>query len=187
MPRSLVIGLSGFVAVGKTTFCRIAQDKYDAQVIEFRQFFQSELEQRRLAPTRENLDLVANDWYARFGRPRLFELLWERARERALVVIDSIRTTAAAEWFSTRSSHSYTSVLIVAPLDERVRRLRARGAAEMSDLSIAGYDDMMRHGGLESVASGAQYVLDNGRSLVEYEVAVRALLDILCGHRSRHQ
>jgi dephospho-CoA kinase len=180
MARALVIGLSGFIAVGKTTFCRIAEHEYGAHLIEFRQFFQSELERRCLAETRENLDTIANDWYARFGRQSLFELLWERACAHQLVVVDSIRTAQASRWFAARSSHSYVSVVITAPLHERINRLRSRDAAEVSESNIAAYDDVMRRDGIETILDTAHHILDNSRSLPEYEAALRRFLELLC-------
>jgi dephospho-CoA kinase len=104
----------------------------------------------------------------------------EQEAEKAVVVIDGIRSLAEVELFKKEFGPDFTLVWIDTPRVSRYERIKARGRADDS-LTFEGFkerEEREKGWGMEEAMEKADKVIHNLGSLSAFREQIKSVLDI---------
>jgi dephospho-CoA kinase len=120
----MIIGITGTLGAGKGTVAGYLVKKHNFLYLSIRNFFAEEVLKRGQAVTRENITAVASALRAEHEQAYAVKELLKRAgRGGHGVVIESIRTTAEAEYLKSQGAKLWC---VDAPLETRYKRFIGR-------------------------------------------------------------
>lgn len=134
--KTMIIGLTGTNAAGKTTVLQYLQSM-GFEIYSLSDVLRDELAQLNLPPTRENLIRIGNELRQQYGAAVLADRTKSQIRT-ARAVIDSIRNPAEIQ--SLRQSGDFFLIAVDAPVELRYERAKHRNRLE----DIETLDDFIR-------------------------------------------
>lgn len=179
----------GAPAAGKTAAASVAKDM-GIPIITMGDVIRDELKRQGLPLSDENAGRLATELREREGLdaiakrcvPRIKSLkaMMEQEAEKAVVVIDGIRSLAEVELFKKEFGPDFTLVWIDTPRVSRYERIKARGRADDS-LTFEGFkerEEREKGWGMEEAMEKADKVIHNLGSLSAFREQIKSVLDI---------
>jgi dCMP deaminase len=135
----MIIGLTSFIASGKSTFCKYLEKK-GFEVLSCSDLLREECKKRNLKLTRDNLQNIGNELRKEYGADVLAKRLSEKINLdlNKNYVIDSIRTPAEIKEFKKLPKFK----LIFIDTDPKIRYLRAKERLKEKE-HIESYNDFI--------------------------------------------
>jgi predicted nuclease with RNAse H fold/dephospho-CoA kinase len=163
-----VIGLSGYIASGKTTAGRFLEQKGYAYG-RFSLVLRDMLQERNIKVTRQSLQEIGEEVYENQGQRWLCKQLVERLPKEGNIVIDGLRHPEDHSFMVEKFGPDFIHIFIEAP--EQVRRLRyiAEGGSEIE------FESAMKHpveGHISILATLANKTVINVSTKGEFEKAI---------------
>jgi dephospho-CoA kinase len=125
----IVIGAVGRIGSGKDTVVRYISKKCSIPIVSIGDIAREMAEKEGLPATRENLQVLTEKCYERFGRTYFIEETMRRMRRanRDRVLITGIRAPTDVTTLKERFRDDFVLICVVADRRRRFRRLLSRG------------------------------------------------------------
>jgi dephospho-CoA kinase len=164
-----VIGLSGRIAVGKTTAARVIERKGFAYT-RFSLVIDDEIRARGLQldrPTRQRIGLEIHE---QRGQAWLCEQALNRVGDAHCVVVDGLRWPEDRAFFVERFGNRFVHLHLDAPFDMRLARTGDGSSEQRSAFEIA--DAQPVEARIDALKRFASHFIDNDSSLEQFELEV---------------
>ena len=170
----MIIGVSGFIASGKTTVCELIA-KHGFKFISLSDILREECRKKGIEPKRENLRKMGDKLRKKHGKGALARIALEKIKkEGGNWVIGSVRLKEEAELIKKAGG---ILIFVYAPLEVRYRRAVERGRRKYESLEdFRKEDEQDRTLGIDEVMKIADFIIVNDSSLEELEKNVEELL-----------
>lgn len=122
----MFIGLSGKIGSGKSTISNYLKEKYNFNILSFKDIIVKEINQKGLAPSRVNLQDTGNDLYNKLGPENFCDLLIENCNPNTNYVIDSIRHLKINLYMKNKFGNKYFLIFTDTIDDTRYKRIMIR-------------------------------------------------------------
>ncbi len=178
--RSLIIGLVGEIASGKTTATDYLVEKYGAEPYKFSSMLRDILSRLHLETTRENLQKLSTAVRQLFGDNVMSKAISQdlSGATTSLIVAEGIRRLSDIEYLKELSNF----VVVAIDADARTRYERITQRSENADDRAKTWDAFVHESQQEpeqkirEVMSDAKYVLDNNGSIEEFHAQIDGLM-----------
>lgn len=120
----MIIGVTGYLGSGRKTFARFLESSYGFKRISIEGFLVRELEEKNIAPTKENILRLRVELFSKHGERYVAESLKSGLIPGEKYVIEDIRSLGELEVF--RKVPNFVLIGIEAPFEFRCKRLFSR-------------------------------------------------------------
>ena len=164
-----IIGLTGKIGGGKTTFSAYIQKKYGFQKLSFvDKILIPELRKRKKPINRKNLQQIGRELYLKYGDIEFTELLLEGIDLAEKLIIDDIRYPVAANYIRNRFLNNFWLIGVKTDVEIRFRRVLARGEeGEISYQDFLKMDSAPTERQIDEVLLQADYLIENNGILCD--------------------
>ncbi len=162
-----IIGFTGKIGSGKTTASVYIQEKYGFQKLSFvDKILIPELQRRKMAINRQNLQKLGRELYLKHGDIKLTEWLIEGIDPSGKWIIDDIRYPTTAKYLREKFLGHFWIIGVKANVMVRYQRVLVRG--EEGNISYQDFlkmDSALTEQQIEKVLSQADYCIENNQDL----------------------
>lgn len=162
-----IIGLTGKIGGGKTTFSAYIQKKYGFQKLSFvDKILIPELRKRKKTINRKNLQQIGRELYLKYGDIEFTELFLEGIDLAEKLIIDDIRYPVAANYIRNRFLNNFWLIGVKTDVEIRFQRVLARGEeGEISYQDFLKMDSAPTERQIDEVLLQADYLIENNGTL----------------------
>ncbi len=166
----LLVAVTGLPGSGKSLVSKVIAGELGATIYSMGDIVRREVARRGLEMTVANVERVASELRAIYGRSAVADLLVNEIRgSKGPIVVDGLRSLDEAESFR-RAGWNVVIVAVFAPRKLRAERLKLRGRiGESSEEDLALRDEANIGFGVAEAMALADYMIVNDGSIEEVE------------------
>ncbi len=177
---SLVIGIVGMPASGKTVVAEHLAKKKNALRVHTGDFIWQYLRKRGIKPTKETGMMAALYMWVEYGDMPVVDWVIKqikKARGKKLVIVDALRTMEEAQQFQLRLGDKFHVISVLAGPETRLVRQKKRARfGKVSKLEFRMRDrEELRTGVGDLIASSCHYI-DGNKSMADVKKQADALI-----------
>ena len=163
--QHLLIGISGLICSGKSTFAHLLARYTGADVVSFRSFFQKEAIRKGVSISRRNLDAISDEFLRNEGLTVAVEGVLALRKEDGLLILDGVRMVETISCIEKKRDWLYTGVFVEANWEIRATRLEQRQEKDLARWELHEYDEKLMSQGLRTLTARAEWNIVNEGSL----------------------
>ena len=175
-----LVGISGLICSGKSTFARLLATHTGGEVVSFRSFFANQALSLGLPISRENLDAVSEKFLQDKGLTEAVKGVLALRKQSGILVLDGVRMVETVRCIEKIGCWRYCGVFVEADWKIRASRLgRRHEHGDLAENELRRYDERLMSLGLRTLRTQATWNIVNEGTLDDLAgPAVRVAADI---------
>jgi len=174
--QNLLIGISGLVCSGKTTFANLLAKKIGAEIISFRNFFIKKLKKQKKMITRANLDKYSNEYLQTRGINELIKNVLSQRKNNNTLILDGVRMTETVKYIEKLKEWQYIGIYVDTNYKTRLARLKQRQENDLLSEELHQYDKKLLSRGLNEIKKISKWKIDNNGDMQSIVTQTKQLI-----------